>query len=207
MPFININDKQSSDFLNENYRNKDCIFFYYWNSCGHCHQFKPIFHDVIQDLRRNRQEFMKKALIFEIELDDIEISSYEDILSRFSNWKKYKREINLNHLLEEGKKVQFEVEIENNSSVFYVSTSDDSSNNFLYTTSLVNVCAVINKFTFIILSNKVIKLEVELKTLTTKWGKTIKNILESDIDLKLYQHKDIKGQIDNFYFQLPKSAA
>ena len=99
------------------------------------------------------------------------------------------------------------MEIENNSSVFYVSTSDDSSNNFLYTTSLVNVCAVINKFTFIILSNKVIKLEVELKTLTTKWGKTIKNILESDIDLKLYQHKDIKGQIDNFYFQLPKSAA
>ena len=135
--------------------------------------------------------------IFEIELDDIEISSYEDILSRFSNWKKYKREINLNHLLEEGKKVQFEVEIENNSSVFYVSTSDDSSNNFLYTTSLVNVCAVINKFTFIIL----------LKTLTTKWGKTIKNILESDIDLKLYQHKDIKGQIDNFYFKLPNSAA
>ena len=145
--------------------------------------------------------------IFEIELDDIEISSYEDILSRFSNWKKYKREINLNHLLEEGKKVQFEVEIENNSSVFYVSTSDDSSNIFLYTTSLVNVCSVINKFTFIILNNKVIKLEVELKILTTRWGKTIKNILESDIDLKLYQHKDIKGQIDNFYFKLPNSAA
>ena len=134
---------------------------------------------------------MKRMVkIFEIELDNIEISSYEDILSRFSNWKKYKREINLNHLLEEDKKVQFEVEIENNSSVFYVSTSDDSSNNFLYTTSLVNVCAVINKFTFI-----------------TKWGKTIKNILESDIDLKLYQHKDIKGQIDNFYFKLPNSAA
>jgi hypothetical protein len=151
---------------------------------------------------------MKRMVkIFEIELDDIEISSYEDILSRFSNWKKYKREINLNHLLEEGKKVQFEVEIENNSSVFYVSTSDDSSNSFLYTTSLVNVCSVINKFTFIILNNKVIKLEVELKILTTRWGKTIKNILESDIDLKLYQHKDIKGQIDNFYFKLPNSAA
>jgi len=70
MPFININDKQSSDFLNENYRNKDCIFFYYWNSCGHCHQFKPIFYDVIQDLKRTRQEFMKKAFIFEIELDN-----------------------------------------------------------------------------------------------------------------------------------------
>lgn len=140
---------------------------------------------------------------FEIELDDIEISSYEDILSRFSNWKKYKREINLNQLLEEGKKIQFDVEIPNTQSVFYVSVSDD----FQYTTALVNVCSVISKFTFIILNNKVIKLEVELKILTTRWGKTIKNIIESDIDLKLYQNKDIEGQIDNFYFKLPKSAA
>ena len=139
---------------------------------------------------------------FEIELGDIEISSYEDILSRFSNWKKYKREINLNQLLEDGKKIQFDVEIENNQCVFYVSVSDD----FKYTT-LVNVCSVITKFNFIILNNKVIKLEVELKVLTTQWGKTIKNILESDIDLKLYQNKDIEGQIDNFYFKLPKQAS
>ena len=140
---------------------------------------------------------------FEIELGDIEISSYENILSRFSNWKKYKREINLNQLLEDGKKIQFDVEIENNQCVFYVSVSDD----FKYTTSLVNVCSVITKFNFIILNNKVIKLEVELKILTTQWGKTIKNILESDIDLKLYQNKDIEGQIDNFYFKLPKQAS
>lgn len=140
---------------------------------------------------------------FEIELGDIEISSYEYILSRFSNWKKYKREINLNQLLEDGKKIQFDVEIENNQCVFYVSVSDD----FKYTTSLVNVCSVITKFNFIILNNKVIKLEVELKILTTQWGKTIKNILESDIDLKLYQNKDIEGQIDNFYFKLPKQAS
>lgn len=140
---------------------------------------------------------------FEIELGDIEISSYEDILSRFSNWKKYKREINLNQLLEDGKKIQFDVEIENDQCVFYVSVSDD----FKYTTSLVNVCSVITKFNFIILNNKVIKLEVELKILTTQWGKIIKNILESDIDLKLYQNKDIEGQIDNFYFKLPKQAS
>lgn len=140
---------------------------------------------------------------FEIELKDTEISSYEDILSRFSNWKKYKREINLNQLLEEGKKIQFDVEIPNTQSVFYVSVSND----FQYTTALVNVCSVINKFTFIILNNKVIKLEVELKLLTTKWGKSIKKIIESDIDLKLYQHKNIEGQIDNFYFEIPKSAA
>ena len=70
MPFITINDKPSSDFLNQNYKHNNCIFFYYWNSCGHCHQFKPIFYDVIQDLKRSRQEFMKQSYIFEIELDN-----------------------------------------------------------------------------------------------------------------------------------------
>ena len=73
MPFITINDKPSSDYLNQNYRNKDCIFFYYWNSCGHCHQFKPIFYQVIQDLKRTRQDFMRQSNIFEIELDMFEV--------------------------------------------------------------------------------------------------------------------------------------
>lgn len=73
MPLINIIDKRSSDILNENYRNKDCIFFYYWNSCGHCHQFKPIFYDVIQNLKINRQDFMRRTYIFEIELDNFNL--------------------------------------------------------------------------------------------------------------------------------------
>jgi hypothetical protein len=61
--------------------------------------------------------------------------------------------------------------------------------------------------TFVILNNKVLKLNVEIKLLTTRWGKTISNLLESDIDLKLHQHKNIEGKIDNFYFELPKQAA
>lgn len=144
---------------------------------------------------------MKKT--FEIELHDSKIEDYEDILSRFSNWKKHKREINLNILLEEGKKIQFDVEISNNQSVFYVSVSND----FQYTTSLVNVCSVINKFVFIILNNQVINLRVDITFLDTKWGKEVKNLIESGLDLKLFQHLNIEGQVDNFYFELPKIAA
>ena len=142
--------------------------------------------------------------IFEIELFDSRIEDYEDILSRFSNWKKYKREINLNLLLEPGKKIQFDVEIINNPMVFYVSVNEDQ---YSYTTSLINVCSTLNKLTFIILENKVLKLQVELKMLDTKWGKTIKNLAESEIELKLFQHINIEGQVDNFYFELPKQAA
>ena len=137
---------------------------------------------------------------FEIELFNSKIDDYEDILSRFSNWKAYKREINLTQLLEDDKKIEFQVEIPNNHSVLYVSVSDELDSTI---TSLVNVCSVIQKMTFVILNNKVLKLNVEIKLLTTRWGKTISNLLESDIDLKLHQHKNI----DNFYFELPKQAA
>jgi hypothetical protein len=138
---------------------------------------------------------MKK--LFEIELLNNKIEDYDDILSRFSNWKKYKREINLNQLLEEGKKIEFEVEIPNSHSVLYVSVIDKIDTSI---TSLVNVCSVIKKMTFIIRNNEVLKLSVEINLLTTNWGKIITNLLESGIDLKLIQYKNIEGKIDNFYF-------
>lgn len=141
---------------------------------------------------------------FEIELFNSKIDDYEDILSRFSNWKENKREINLTQLLEDGKKIEFQVEIPNNHSVLYVSASDDFDVDI---TSLVNVCSVIQKMTFVIQNNKVLKLNVEIKLLTTKWGKIISNLLESGIDLKLHQHKNIEEKIDNFYFQFPKQVA
>jgi hypothetical protein len=63
---------------------------------------------------------------------------------------------------------------------------------------LVNVCSVINKFVFIILNNQIINLKIDVTFLDTNWGKKVKNILE---------HINIEGQIDNFYFELPKMAA
>ena len=56
--------------------------------------------------------------LFEIELLNNKIDDYEDILSRFSNWKKYKREINLNQLLEDGKKIEFDRRTYDGSNIF-----------------------------------------------------------------------------------------
>lgn len=140
---------------------------------------------------------------FQVEVGDVGIDNYEQILSKFSNWKKYKREINLNLLFEEDKKIQFEVEITNSQSVLYVSVSEDDS----LTSSLTNVSSTINKLTFIILNSKVLKLEVELNHLDTKWGKIIKSIIASGVELKLNQHINIENQVDNFYLDLPKQAA
>ena len=138
--------------------------------------------------------------IFSVELNGNKISDYENLLSRFSNWKKYKREINLSQLLESGKKIEFEVDITNSHSVFYVNISTD-----IMDTS--GACAVINKLTFIILENKVIELKIEITVLTTTFGNILRNLLDSNIDLKLCEYFDIEGKVINFYFELPKQAA
>ena len=134
---------------------------------------------------------------FEIELNGCKISNYENLLSRYGNWKKYKREINLNQLLEEGKKIEFDVEFPNNQSVLYVSLIDDDNTSI---SSLTKACAVIQKMTFIILNNNILKLNVEVKFLTTQWGKAMSNLIKDEIDVNLYQHLNIEGQVDNFYF-------
>ena len=66
--------------------------------------------------------------------------------------------------------------------------------------SLTNACAVIQKMTFIILNNDILKLNVEVKLLNTQWGKVMSNLIKDEVDVNLYQHLNIEGQVDNFYF-------
>ena len=137
---------------------------------------------------------------FHVELNNNQISDYDRLLSRFSNWKQYKREINLNQLLESGKKIQFDVDIPNSQSVFYVNISSDKM-------GTSGACAVINKLTFIILENTVIELKLSITVLKTTFGETLSNLLENDVELKLCQYNTIEGQIIDFYFDIPKQAA
>ena len=137
---------------------------------------------------------MKKS--FEVELPG-KIEDYEKLLSRYSNWKKYKREINLNQILEDGKKIEFEIEVLNKHSVSYIKIYNKNDD---IDSLLRNACASITKMKFIILNNKVLNLTVYCSKLSTNSGKILENNIKSDIDLKLYQNKDIEGQIIDFYF-------
>ena len=137
---------------------------------------------------------MKKS--FEVELPG-KIEDYEKLLSRYNNWKKYKREINLNQILEDGKKIEFEIEILNKHSVSYIKIYNKNDD---IDSLLRNACASITKMKFIILNNKVLNLTVYCSKLSTNSGKILENNIKSDIDLKLYQNKDIEGQIIDFYF-------
>lgn len=137
---------------------------------------------------------MKKS--FEVELPG-KIEDYEKLLYRYNNWKKYKREINLNQILEDGKKIEFEIEVLNNQSVSYIKIYNK---NDVIDSLLRNACASITKMKFIILNNKVLNLTVYCSKLSTNSGKILENNIKSDIDLKLYQNKDIEGQVIDFYF-------
>jgi hypothetical protein len=46
---------------------------------------------------------------------------------------------------------------------------------------------------------------VEVKTLTTEWGRIIKELLDDDIELELKQHINKKEVY--FYFTIPKNIA
>lgn len=137
---------------------------------------------------------MKKS--FEVELPG-KIEDYEKLLSRYSNWKKYKREINLNQILEDGKKIEFEIEFLNNQSILYIKIYNK---NYVIDYLLRNACASITKMKFIISNNKVLNLTVYCSKLGTDSGKILENNINSNIDLKLHLYKDIEGQIIDFYF-------
>lgn len=95
MPLIQINNPQASNFLNQIYQSNDVVCFYYWNSCGHCQAFKPIFYDVIQDLQERRDNLFDKMIVVEVEYDDFnflpddlrDINAFPSVIS-YSNGRK-----------------------------------------------------------------------------------------------------------------------
>ncbi|NBP03489.1 MAG: hypothetical protein EBU90_26040 [Proteobacteria bacterium] len=134
---------------------------------------------------------------FCVEVSGLKIENFQYFLSKFENWSTYKREINLNFILNENKKIEFEVLLENTQSVCYVGFYE----NPLYsdTVLLQKSSCVLKSLRFKMTEKCIEKLEVGLKILTTEWGKVLKNLIESGNKPQLLQQmKD--GQLINFYF-------
>lgn len=133
---------------------------------------------------------------FNIQLDNNTIDQYDALLSRFKDWLKYKRDIKINSLLESGKRIEFTVELQDNT--IYISSVVDGD--ISKVNSLNNACAVVKNMKFIIYENKVEKLDIKIGTLTTYYGKIIHDLMKADIDVKLNQYIDSEsGNIIGFY--------
>jgi hypothetical protein len=140
---------------------------------------------------------------FNIELDNNTLEQYEELLSNFNNWKEYKREIKLNSILED-KKIEFTLDISGHAhGVMYVNVLVDDEDDF---DILKKASSAIKHMKFILKGNNVLELEITIKTMTTEWGKIIRNLIESGVDLKLKQHI-VDNKVRSFYFTHPKMVA
>ena len=141
---------------------------------------------------------------FIINLDNNTLDQYEELLSKFSNWPQYKREIKLNSLLENDKKIEFTLDISGHAhGVMYVNVLVDGDSDY---DVLTKASSTIKFMKFILKGNKVLELEITIRTLSTEWGKIIEELLESGLDLELNQRL-IKDRIKSFYFNYPKMSA
>jgi hypothetical protein len=59
---------------------------------------------------------------------------------------------------------------------------------------------------FILKGNNVLELEITIKTMTTEWGKVIRDLIESGVELELKQNI-VDNQVKSFYFTYPKMTA
>jgi hypothetical protein len=140
---------------------------------------------------------------FNIELDNNTLEQYEKLLSNFNNWSQYKREIKLNSVLED-KKIEFTLDISGHAhGVMYVNVLDED----WYEIDILKKASSAIKFMkFILKGNNVLELEITIKTMTTEWGKIIRDLIESGIELELRQNI-VDNQVKSFYFIYPKMTA
>ena len=140
---------------------------------------------------------------FNIELDNNTLEQYEKLLSNFDNWSEYKREIKLNSILED-KKIEFTLDISGHAhGVMYVNVVVDDAYDY---DVLKKVSSAIKFMKFILKGNNVLELEVTIKTMTTEWGKIIRDLIESGLELELKQNI-VDDQVKSFYFIYPKMTA
>ena len=140
---------------------------------------------------------------FNIELDNNTLEQYEKLLSNFNNWSQYKREIKLNSILEE-KKIEFTLDISGHAhGVMYVNVMVDDDYDF---DVLKKASSAIKFMKFILKGNNVLELEITIKTMTTEWGKIIRDLIDSGVELELKQNI-VDNQVKSFYFTYPKMTA
>ncbi len=140
---------------------------------------------------------------FNIKLDNNTLEQYEKLLSNFNNWSQYKREIKLNSVLED-KKIEFTLDISGHAyGVMYVNVFVDDTDDFEV---LKKASSIIKFMKFILKGNNVLELEITIKTMTTEWGKIIRDLIESGVELELKQNI-VDNQVKSFYFIYPKMTA
>jgi len=134
---------------------------------------------------------------YEVLLNNNTLDQFEDLMSRYKEWTSFKRDIILTNVLESGKKIQFDIE-----SISLMA----QLGNFGNTVSLQMSVLIIKSMSFILKENKVQRLTLRCKVLSTPMGKVVKELMENSINIDLKPHI-IDNKVVYFYVDTYENAA
>lgn len=141
--------------------------------------------------------------VFSVQIDENTLDQYEVFLSKFNNWKLYKRDIKLNTLLNEGKSIEFTIDVNSHTlGANYIELIElDENEELFHDTSLKRTCGAIKDVKFILKDNRIVSLDINIKFLTTRYGKIAIELLNDGLLLVLKQM--IQPKYVKFYLTHP----
>ena len=136
---------------------------------------------------------MEPDFFLEVDLDDdVKLEDYNGALSTYSDWKATYREIKLNLLLEQGKRIEFDID---NISKFITLDNEED------VVPVKNICCTVSGMTFILNDSKIEKLTLKVHCIQNQNGEIVKSILKEGQFLKIKQI--LKGN-HLFFNMIPK---
>lgn len=122
--------------------------------------------------------------LLDVELEgDVKLSDYDMALSQYPDWKSFYREIKLNYLLEEGKRLQFT--IDNISKFVKLEEAEEGIESDL---QYKDICGAVSGLVFIINNDRIEKLTLKFVLLDKNdAGKIVKNLIENKIKFSIKQ--------------------
>jgi len=143
-----------------------------------------------------------EILNFEVLIEgEVKLHYYENLLKSFNEWTSFKREIKISSLLE-NKRIQFDIEeIYKRGTIWGIMTSNPKND-----INIKDSCFSVRSMRFIIKDDDVEKLSIEIVPLSTDNGNTLKQMIESNIEIVIKQRFE-ENEILYFYIELPKKAA
>jgi len=123
---------------------------------------------------------MEPDFFLDVTLDDnVKLEDYDQALSTYNEWKSVYREIKLNLLLEQGKRIEFDI---NNISKFII--LDGNTEDIIPVRS---ICCTVSGMTFILNGSKIEKLTLKAHCIENQNGEIVKAILKDGLILKIKQ--------------------
>lgn len=138
-----------------------------------------------------------KYFDFEVSLEENTLDQYENMMSRYREWKNFKRDIRLTGLLEEGKRIQFDIE----EISMLVPTGCEE-----IIVSLQLSTLEIKSMSFILKEDRVEKLTVKCRTLETPMGKVVRDLIDGCFPIEIRQNI-LDGKINYFYVDTTEKVA